>query len=61
MLIKDHEVLLSIGMFCLAGAIFLKRFGGDFPGIAFVEGVLLGMSMVLNIAYLVRRRSKGGR
>jgi hypothetical protein len=57
-LIKNEEVLLSIGMFCLAAAIILKRFGDGVPGSAFVEGMLIGMSVVLNVTYLVRRRSR---
>lgn len=58
MLIKNREVLLSIGMMCLVGAIGLKRFGSSIPGLAFIEGLLLGISTVLNIAYLVRRRGR---
>jgi hypothetical protein len=57
MLMRNKEVLLSVGMFCLAAAILLKRFAGGFPAAAFIEGVLIGVSVVCNIVYL-RRRSK---
>jgi hypothetical protein len=60
---KDHRMLLSVGMICLAAAILLKRFGGESRVLAFVEGVLTGVSLVFNLAYLVRmrrRRDSGG-
>jgi hypothetical protein len=56
---KNREFMLSIGMLCLVGAIALKRFGGGIPHVAFIEGMLLGISVVLNLAYLVHRRSRG--
>jgi hypothetical protein len=57
--LERNEALLSVGMLCLVVAILLKRFGESIPAAAFVEGVLLGVSVVLNVTYLVRR-SKGG-
>lgn len=62
MLIKNDQVILSIGMLCLAVSILLKRFVGRFIGepfwLAFLEGVLVGASIALNTAYLVRLRRK---
>ena len=58
MLIKNEQTLLPLGMFCLLGGVLLKRYGGDIPPVAFGEGVLLGASVVFNIAYLLRIRSK---
>lgn len=55
---KRNEALLSVGMLCLVAAILLKRFGEGIPSIAFMEGLLLGVSVVLNVTYLVVR-SKG--
>jgi hypothetical protein len=55
----NREFMLSIGMLCLLGAIILKRFGAGMPYLAFIEGILLGISVVLNLAYLIRRRSGG--
>ena len=52
---KRREALLSTGMLCLIGAIVLKRFGAGIPFVAFIEGLLLGVSVVLNVAYLARR------
>lgn len=54
---QNREILLSVGMLSLVVAIFLRRFVGQGPVVSFVEGVLLGLSMVLNLVYLVRLRS----
>jgi hypothetical protein len=59
MSVKRKEVLLSIAMFCLVAALVLKRLGGGIPHVAFIEGLLLGVSVTLNIAYLLRRPKKG--
>ena len=61
MLIRNEQVLLPLGAFCLVGAILLGRFAQGVPRIAFVEGVLIGASLVFNLAYLIRLRSKRGR
>jgi hypothetical protein len=58
--VKRNEVLLSVAMFCLVVAIMLKRLGGSIPHVAFIEGLLLGVSVTLNITYLVRRRRDRG-
>lgn len=57
--LRNTEILLSLGMIFLASAILLKRFAGQSGVLAFVEGVLIGLSMVFNITYLIliRRRS----
>jgi hypothetical protein len=60
-LLRDPGTLLSVGMICLAAAILLKRFGGQSRALAFIEGMLVGMSLVFNLAYLVilrRRKSR---
>lgn len=62
MLIKNDQVLMSIGMLCLAAAILLKRFVGPFIGdpgwLAFIEGMLIGVSITVNTVYLIRLRKK---
>jgi hypothetical protein len=49
-------------MMCLAVSILLKRFVGPYIGepfwLDFVEGVLVGASIALNTAYLIRLRRK---
>ena len=66
MLIKNDQVLMSIGMLCLAAAILLRRFVGPFIGdpgwLAFTEGLLIGVSIATNTVYLVRlrRKKRGG-
>ena len=59
MRLKD-ETILAIGMISMALCIFVGRFlHFEYVGFAvtdFVEGVLVGLSLVMNITYLVRRR-----
>lgn len=62
MLIRNDQTLMSIGILCLAAAILLRRFVGPFIGdpgwLAFIEGVLIGVSIATNMAYLIRLRRK---
>ena len=61
MLLKD-ETLLSVGMISLAVGILIGRFlSFEYLGFAvtdFMEGVLIGLYLVMNVAYLVRKRRK---
>jgi len=61
MLIKE-ENLQALGMFSLSLGILIGRFlHFEYSGFAvsdFVEGVLVGLSLVLNLAYLIRTRSR---
>lgn len=60
-LMKD-EVMLSIGMISIALGILIGRFVHfEYSGFSvsdFVEGVLVGLSLVMNLAYLISRRNK---
>ena len=62
MLLKNDQIILSIGVLCLAVSILLRRFVGPALGepfwLAFLEGVLVGVSIALNTTYLVRLRRK---
>lgn len=62
MLIKSDQAILSIGMMSLAVSILLRRFVEPLLGeplwLVFVEGVLVGASIVLNTIYLIRMRRK---
>ncbi len=62
MLIRNEQILMSIGMLCLAAAILLRRFVGPFVGdpgwLAFIEGLLVGVSITTNTVYLIRLRRK---
>ena len=62
MLIEDENVLLAIGMISLSLGILVGRFlHFEYSGFSvsdFVEGVLVGVSLVLNVTYLVRLRAK---
>ncbi|MGD9139956.1 MAG: hypothetical protein PVJ42_00285 [bacterium] len=66
MLIKSEQTILSIGLMSLAVSILLRRFVAPLFGeplwIVFLEGVLVGISIVLNTVYLIRlrRRKQGG-
>ena len=58
----SDDRILAIGGISLALGILIGRFLdfelAGFSITAFVEGILLGLSLVMNIAYLVRRRTK---
>ncbi len=57
-----NENILAIGMISIALGILIGRFlHFEYLGFSvtdFVEGVLVGLSLVMNITYLVRRRRK---
>ncbi len=59
--LKD-ETVLSIGMMSLAIGILVGRFTSlEYSGFsisAFVEGVLTGISLVMNLFYLAKRQKK---
>ena len=61
MRLKDENIL-AIGMISIALGILIGRFlHFEYLGFSvtdFVEGVLVGLSLVMNITYLVRRRQK---
>ena len=61
MQLKDENIL-AIGMISIALGILIGRFlHFEYLGFSvtdFVEGVLVGLSLVMNITYLVRRRRK---
>jgi hypothetical protein len=60
-LLKDENIL-AIGMISIASGILIGRFlHFEYIGFSvtdFVEGILLGLSLVMNLTYLVRRRKK---
>ena len=57
--IKDENIL-ALGMFSVSLGILVGRFlHFEYSGFSvsdFVEGVLVGLSLVLNLTYLIRRR-----
>jgi len=61
MVLKD-ETMLSIGMISIALGILIGRFVtielSGFSVSDFLEGVLVGVSLVMNLAYLIRIRRK---
>jgi hypothetical protein len=61
MQLKDENIL-AIGMISLALGILIGRFlHFEYAGFSvtdFVEGVLTGLSLVMNITYLIRQRKK---
>ncbi len=58
--LKD-ETMLSIGMISIALGILIGQFlSFEIGGIlisSFLEGLLIGVSLVMNVAYLVRLRT----
>lgn len=59
--LKD-ESILAIGMISIALGILIGRFiHVEYSGFSvsdFIEGVFVGLSLVMNLTYLVRIRSK---
>jgi len=59
--LKD-ETMLAIGMMSMALGILVGRFVHfEYSGFSvsdFVEGLLVGLSLVMNLAYLIRRAKK---
>ena len=55
-----NEIMLAIGMISLSVGIIIGRFlHFEYAGFAvsdFLEGLLLGLSLVMNLAYLLRMR-----
>jgi hypothetical protein len=58
----SDERILAIGMISLALGILIGRFlyfeYAGFSVTDFIEGVLVGLSLVMNITYLIRKRKK---
>ena len=58
----SDERILAIGMISLATGILIGRFiHFEYTGFSltdFVGGILIGLSLVMNIAYLIRKRKK---
>jgi len=61
MQLKDESILV-IGMISIALGILIGRFlHFEYLGISvtdFIEGVLVGLSLVMNLTYLIRIRKK---
>ena len=55
---KKEEVMLAIGMFSLAIAILLDRFAGTGTIIDFLCGLFTGLSITMNLGYLIKLRVK---
>ena len=51
---KNKQVMLTIGMFSLTFAILLDRFAGVGAIIDFLCGLFTGISLVMNLGYLVK-------
>ena len=58
----SDEKILSIGGISLALGILIGRFlHFEYAGFSvtdFAEGILIGLSLVMNLTYLIRRRKK---
>jgi len=61
MLLKD-ESMLALGMISLAAGLLIGRFiyfeYAGFSVTDFLEGLFVGLSLVMNIAYLIKTRKK---
>ena len=52
----SRNSMLAIGMFSLTIAILLGRFAGSVSIIDFLSGTFTGLSITMNLAYLIRLR-----
>jgi hypothetical protein len=61
-MILDDERILAIGMISLAIGILIGRFlHFEYAGFSvtdFVEGILIGLPLAMNLAYMIRKRKK---
>ncbi len=48
------KYFLPLGMFSLVVGIFLSHFGGNNQILSFVSGMGFGLSLVMNLAFLIR-------
>lgn len=51
--VKNHRTWGGVGGLCLAVSILLGRFGPEMPASDFIQGMLIGMSLVFNITFLI--------
>ena len=54
MILKNDNLLLVFGLFSLTIAILLGRYVSSTTFIDFLEGFFYGLSIVLNVGYLIR-------
>ena len=58
----SDERIIAIGMISLALGILIGRFlYFEYAGFSitdFIEGILVGLSLVMNLTYLIRKRKK---
>lgn len=57
MAILKDDLLIPVGGICLAAAILMDRFVGSGTSVDFLVGLLTGLSIVLNLLGLYRRRN----
>jgi hypothetical protein len=55
--IMTDDLLIPVGGICLAAAILMDRFVGSGASVDFLVGLLTGLSIVLNLLGLYRRRN----
>ena len=59
--IKNENTLLAIGAFSMSLSILIGFFHVEVLGFSvtdFVEGMLMGISLVLNLTFLIKRRAQ---
>ena len=59
-MIKDKNIILAIGMISLVFAILLGRYITPTPVTSFLEGLLYGLSLVMNTYSLILAKRKPG-
>lgn len=57
---KNREIMLEIGMISLTITIILDRFAGAGTIIDFFYGLFTGLSLVMNLGFLIKYRMEKG-
>jgi len=55
---NNKNLYLPFGQFALAAGVLLNIFFKESAPISFISGLLVGLSLVFNIAYLLRLRKE---
>ena len=64
MIIKNEKTMLIVGTFSLLLGILIGALNIQSPGFSisdFIAGILIGISLVMNLTYLIRRRQMKSR
>lgn len=56
--VKNYQLWGGMGGLCLAVSLLLSRFAPELASVDFLEGMLIGLSLVFNLTFLIRWRKE---